>query len=47
MGNPVPSEDDQLAIAQITISQNSDMISQRKISFVNGAMNIIEEVLPR
>jgi hypothetical protein len=31
MGNPEPTKDDQLAIAQVSISENGEIISQRKI----------------
>lgn len=40
-GNPEPSENDQLSIAHITISQNGEILSERKINFVSQAVEII------
>lgn len=37
MGNPKPEKDDQLAVAQVTISENGEIISQRKINFAGKA----------
>ena len=37
MGNPKPAKDDQLAVAQVTISENGEIISQRKINFAKRA----------
>ena len=37
MGNPKPAKDDQLAVAQVTISENGEIISQRKINFARKA----------
>ena len=37
MGNPKPVKDDQLAVAQVTISENGEIISQRKINFARKA----------
>ena len=41
MGNPEVTKDDQWAIAEITISDDGAVISQRKINFVSEVMEII------
>lgn len=41
MGDPEPKEDDQWAVAEITISDGGQEISRRKINFVKNAMEII------
>lgn len=43
MGNPRPEKDDQLAVAQVTISENGEIISQRKINFARKAIEVIED----
>lgn len=43
MGNPKPAKDDQLAVAQVTISENGEIISQRKINFVRKAIEVIAD----
>ena len=43
MGNPKPEKDDQLAVAQVTISENGEIISQRKINFARKAMEVIAD----
>lgn len=45
MGNPTPTEDDQLCIAYVSISEKGKVVSKRKISFVNKGIEIIEETL--
>lgn len=46
MGNPSPTtEDDQLAIAYVSISKDGELLDKRKISFVNRGVEIIESVL--
>ena len=40
MGNPKPAKDDQLAVAQVTISENGEIISQRKINFAGKAIEV-------
>lgn len=41
MGNPEPKDDDQWAVAEITISDDGKVISQRKINFVSKVMEAI------
>lgn len=41
MGDPIPSEDDQLAIAVVSIADEGDTFCQLKISFVNKAIEMI------
>ena len=41
MGNKEANKNDQLAIAQISISENGELISQRKINFFNKGIKII------
>lgn len=43
MGNPKPAKDDQLAVAQVTISENGEIISQRKINFAGKAIEVIAD----
>ena len=43
MGNPKPAKDDQLAVAQVTISENGEIISQRKINFARKAIEVIAD----
>ena len=43
MGNPKPEKDDQLAVAQVTISENGEIISQRKINFAGKAIEVIAD----
>ncbi len=45
MGNTIPKEDDQLCIAVVAISENGKVLSERKINFVNYAIEIVGEVL--
>ena len=45
MGNPISTKDDQLGIAYVSISENGELVSKRKISFINGAIEIIEDTL--
>lgn len=46
MGNPTPTEeDDQLCIAYVSISENGKLLDKRKISFVNRAIEIIEDTI--
>ena len=44
MGNPEPTEDDQLCIAYVSVSENGKLLDKRKISFVNRAIDVIENV---
>ena len=34
MGNPISTKDDQLGIAYVSISENGELVSKRKISFI-------------
>ena len=43
MGNPKPAKDDQLAVAQVTISENGEIISQRKINLARKAIEVIAD----
>ena len=44
MGNPNPTTaDDQFSIAYVSISENGELLDKRKISFINGGMEIIED----
>lgn len=45
MGNPEGAEDDQLAVAQVSISENDEIISQRKINFANKGIEIIIDTI--
>ena len=45
MGNTNYTEKDQIAIAVVTLSHNGDLFSQRKISFVNNAIDIIIDTI--
>jgi hypothetical protein len=45
MGNPEPTKDDQLAIAQVSISENGEIISQRKINFFKKGIEIIIDTI--
>lgn len=45
MGNPTSTEDDQLRIAYVSVSEKGKVVSKRKISFVNKGIEIIEETL--
>lgn len=47
MGNPTSTKDDQLGIAYVSISEKGELISKRKISFVNHAIEIIEDTLDK
>ncbi len=45
MGNPDATEKDQLGIAYVSIFSNNNVISERKIDFVKGAIEIITETI--
>ena len=47
MGNPTSTKEDQIGIAYVSISENGELISKRKISFVNRAIEIIEDTLDK
>lgn len=45
MGNPNPTKEDQICIAYVSISKNGELLDKRKISFINGAIEIIEDAI--
>lgn len=45
MGNPDATEEDQFAIADVTISSNNEVIIERKINLIKGEMEIIKDVI--
>lgn len=45
MGNPTATKDDQLCIAVVSISKNGELLDKRKISFINGGIEIIEDTI--
>ena len=45
MGNHEGAEDDQLAVAQISFSENDEVISQREINFVNRGIEIVVDTI--
>ena len=47
MGNPTSTKDDQLCIAYVSISEDGEVVNKRKISFVNRAIEIIEDTLDK
>ena len=47
MGNPISTKDDQLGIAYVSISENGELVSKRKISFINKAIEILEDALDK
>ena len=46
MGNPEPSEDDQIAIAVVSVQTADDIVDERKINFVTRALEIAAEAIP-
>lgn len=46
MGNPEPSEDDQIAVAEVTVRTGGGGTDKRKISFVAGALEMVAEAIP-
>lgn len=45
MGNPESTEDNQLAIARVSISSNGEVFSERKINFVNKGLEIVIDTI--
>lgn len=45
MGGQNPSEDDQFAIADVTLKSESNTFSERKINFANGAIEILNDAM--
>lgn len=46
MGNPEASEDDQFAVAVVSVQTADGGTDERKISFVTGALEMIAEAMP-
>ena len=46
MGNPEASEDDQFAIAAVSVRTADGGADERKISFVTGALEMVAEAMP-
>ncbi len=47
MGNTEYTEDDNLAIAHVSLSENNEVFSERTINFVKGAMEIVTEMIEK
>ena len=45
MGGQNPSEDDQFAIADVTLKSENNTFSERKINFANGAIEILNDAM--
>jgi len=45
MGNPKAKENDQLGVAYVSILENGKVLSERKISFVNKAIETITDTV--
>ena len=46
MGNPEPSENDQIAVAVVSVRTGDGTTDERKISFVTGALEMAAEATP-
>ena len=46
-GNPNQTENDQLSIAYVSISENGTLLDKRKISFVNRTIDIIADAIEK
>ena len=46
MGNPEPSEDDQIAVAVVSVRTGDGGVDERKVSFVTGALEMAAEAIP-
>lgn len=46
-GNPDQTENDQLSIANVSISENGTLLDKRKISFVNRTIDIIADAIEK
>ena len=46
MGNPEPSEDDQIAVAVVSVNTGDETTDERKISFVTRALEMAAEAAP-
>ena len=45
MGSTQPSQDDELAIADISLSHNGTVFSEKKINFVTKAIDIVVDII--
>lgn len=45
MGNPEPSEDDQLMVADIAITLDGEVVSEQKVNFGTNAVEIVTEAI--
>lgn len=45
MGNTTVTEEDQLCVAFVSISKNGELLDKRKISFINGGIEIVEDTI--
>ena len=45
MGNPEPTEDDQLMLADIAITLDGEVVSEQKVNFGTNAMEIVTEAI--
>ena len=46
MGNSEPSEDDQIAVAVVSVRTGDGGTDERKVSFVTGALEMVAEATP-
>ena len=46
MGGTEPSEDDQIAVAEVTVHTGDGGVDERKVSFVTGALEMVAEATP-
>lgn len=46
MGGTEPSEDDQIAVAVVSVRTGDDGVDERKVSFVTGALEMAAEAVP-
>ena len=46
MGGTEPSEDDQIAVAVVSVRTGDGGVDERKISFVTGALEMVAEAIP-
>lgn len=45
IGNTTATEEDQLCVAVVSISKNGELLDKRKISFINGGIEIVEDTI--
>ena len=46
MGSTEPSEDDQIAVAVVSVRTDDGGVDERKVSFVTGALEMVAEATP-